>query len=137
MNGFRLFVETTDPLYNQLLALRPLIAKAAQAIYDEWEQDDECDMGGICDEVAREIQTIIVQHVHCEVTDGGHDGDDHAWVIAYNQNSAFGVDIPPETYETGGGYCWKKIPNVKITPNDVHVWDLGLSKAQISHLGDY
>lgn len=135
MKGFRRFVEMINPLYTQLLSLRPTIAKAAQAIYDEWEQHDECDMGGICDEIAREIQTIIVQHAHCEVTDGGHDGDDHAWVIAYNQNSAFGIDIPPEIYETGGGYCWKKIPNVKFDANDVHVWDLELNQSQIRQLG--
>jgi len=135
MRGFRLFVEAADPLYGQLMSLRPLIAKAAQAIYDEWEQEDQCDLGGICDEIAREVMGIIAQHAHCEVTDGGHDGDDHAWVIAYNKNKAYGVDIPPETYETGGGYCWKKIPNVTFKPTDVHVWDLQLSPEHISQLG--
>jgi hypothetical protein len=132
---FKKFLESGEVFYNQLLSLRPLIAQAAQKIYDSWEQDDECDMGGICDEIASEIQSIVAQHAPgVETIDGGHDGDDHAWVIAYNSQQAFGIDIPPHIYETGGGYCWKKIPNVRITANEVEIWDLELNPKQISQL---
>jgi hypothetical protein len=135
MKGFKRFIEAGSPFYNQLLALRPRIAQAAQAIYDEWDQLEECDMGGICDEIAREIGNICVSSIHCEVTDGGHDGDDHAWIVAYNDREAYGVDIPPQVYETGGGYCWKKIPGVKFDANDVEVWSLGLSPQEIRQFG--
>jgi hypothetical protein len=33
----------------------------------------------------------------------------------------YDIDIPPEEYETGGGYTWRKIPNVKFTPQQVIV----------------
>ena len=35
------------------------------------------------------------------VADGGHDGDDHAWIIAYDERSrqVCGVDVPAGTYE--------------------------------------
>ncbi len=54
-----------------------------------------------------------------EIVDGGHDGDDHAYVIVYSIDEAYAVDIPPGVYETGGGYSWKKISNAVITPEDV------------------
>lgn len=114
-------------LYQQLLALRPAIAQAAQKIYNEWNQEDECDTGGICDEIASATAHVIASTIrNISTTDGGQDGDDHAWTIVYNRSESYGVDIPPNVYETGGGYCWKKIPNVIIQPNEVVIWDLGI-----------
>jgi hypothetical protein len=135
MMSFRLWLAEAaqSRLYAQLMALRPRIAQAAQQIYDSWEQDDECDMGGICDEIASEIGSIIHSAIPgVQTSDGGHDGDDHAWVIAHDTMKAYGVDIPPHVYETGGGYCWQKIPDVHFDADDVEIWDLGLSPGQIA-----
>lgn len=118
-------------LYQQLLALRPSIAQAAQKIYNEWEQEDECDVGGICDEIERAVATVISMKIrNANTTEGGQDGDDHAWTIVYNRSESYGVDIPPHVYETGGGYCWKKIPGVVIQVNDVVIWDLGIHPSE-------
>lgn len=138
MKSFTLWLREAvgTGLYVQLMALRPRIADAAQKVYDSWEQDDECDMGGICDEIASEISSLVASIPGVNPVEGGHDGDDHAWVIATDGVNAYGVDVPPDVYETGGGYCWKKIPNVTIVVNDVHIWDLGLSPQQIQQLGD-
>lgn len=116
-------------LYRQLMALRPLMAQAAQKVYDAWDQGEDCDYGegGICDEIASEISGIIVSHIRdVNTTDGGQDGDDHAWTVVYNQTESYGVDIPPQVYETGSGYCWHKIPDVTFEPNDVEIWNLGI-----------
>lgn len=51
--------------------------------------------------------------------DGGQDGDDHAYLIVYNDVEAYIVDIPPGVYEEGGGYNWQKKSNVIITASDV------------------
>jgi hypothetical protein len=59
-----------------------------------------------------------------DITEGGHQGDDHAWLIAYTDHEAFGIDIPPGIYETGSGYNWKKRPGVKLTANDVEIFRL-------------
>jgi hypothetical protein len=136
MKSFTLWLQESagTQLYVQLMALRPRIANAAQKVYDSWEQDDECDMGGICDEIASEISSLVASIPNCHSVEGGHDGDDHAWVIATDGVNAYGVDIPPHVYETGGGYCWKKIPEVTFVVNDVEVWDLGLSPQQIQQL---
>lgn len=123
--------ESTSRLYQQLLALRPAIAQAAQAVYNEWEQEDECDVGGICDEIERAISSLISMRIrNASTTDGGQAGDDHAWTIVYNRTESYGVDIPPNVYETGGGYCWKKIPNVIIQPNHVEIWNLGIHPSE-------
>jgi len=54
-----------------------------------------------------------------EVHEGGQDGDDHSWLIVMNNAEAYSVDIPPRVYETGGGYSWKKIPDVVFKSDDI------------------
>jgi hypothetical protein len=111
-------------LGNTLMSLRPQLANAAQTIYNQWEQDPNgldahFGGGGICDEVSRAMADVVCLIPGVELTEGGQPGDDHATLIVYNESEAYEVDIPPGVYETGGGYSWKKIPNVVIEPNDV------------------
>lgn len=94
----------------KLHALRPAIAKAAQAVVDAWEQDedgmdDELGAGGACDRVSDAISEVVHEKIEgLEEVGGGQDGDDHAFPIFYDDREAFAVDIPPGVYETGGGY---------------------------------
>jgi hypothetical protein len=37
------------------------------------------------------------------------------------EDGIYSVDISPYAYERGGGYTWKKIPDVKFTPDDVEI----------------
>lgn len=123
---FREYFQAQDsPLYQQLSRLRPLMAQAAQLIYDQWDQSGEegdlqSGFGGICDEISRAIGGVIVENIpDVDITDGGQEGDDHAYLIAYNDTEAFAVDIPPNVYETGGGYSWQKVQGVRFQPNHV------------------
>jgi hypothetical protein len=113
-------------LYQRLLSLRPQMAQAAQEIYDQWQANDpEVGGGGICDEIARSLSDIIVSNLEgVEVTEGGQDGDDHAYIIVYNNSECFGVDIPYQVYERGGGYSWTKIEGVKFSPDHVVIFPL-------------
>ena len=106
-------------------ALRQDIANAANKILDAWQQDDdgmdeEFGSGGACDAIAHEIQGILSQHGY-DVSEGGQDGDDHAWVVVYDDATALAVDIPPGVYETGAGYSWKKIEGAHVNPEDIQV----------------
>lgn len=129
------FAQQKSPLYMALMQLRPQIARAAQGIYDAWEQDEnnmdeEYGVGGICDEIAGAVEGIVSSSLpDVEVDDYGFDGDDHASKIvsAIDLNTMqptgerYLVDIPYSVYEQGGGYNWKKIPNVVFTSNDVQI----------------
>lgn len=112
-------------LLAKILELRAEIARRAQAVYDAWEQDgdgydEEFGGGGICDRVADEIASVLSE-ADIDTVAGGQDGDDHAFVLAIDDRSAYSVDIPPGVDERGGGYSWKKIPGVTITEDDVAV----------------
>lgn len=105
------------------------MAFAAQKIYNSWEQDEdgmdfELGGGGICDQIANEISHVVSRIPNAEITEGGHDGDDHSWIIVYTPMEAYGVDIACHIYEKGGGYSWQKIPNVHFTPNDISIWEV-------------
>lgn len=107
----------------ELSRLRPQIAAAAQNIYDAWSQDENDDFGGgICDEIAREISGIIAANIaDVELDEYGHEGDDHAAVIATRGNEQYLIDIPPSVYETGGGYNWTKRVGVTFSPDDIYI----------------
>lgn len=126
----------SSELYQKLQNLIPEFVQASQAEYDSWGQDAsehgdlELGMGGICQEIAYAISGVCSEHgIDC-ITVSAEIGDQHVWAIAYDDdevNEAFEIDIPPYTYETGGGYTWKKIPDVKFEPNDIKInyihWD--------------
>lgn len=123
------------PLYSELLQLRPAMTAAAQKAYDEWQQDEqgvdeELGCGGICEQVAEAIGDIVASNVgDAELQEGGQEGDDHAWVIAARGPEAYGVDIPPNVYESGGGYKWKKKPGIVFKPEDVAIFAVELPES--------
>jgi hypothetical protein len=118
------------PLYNQLMRLRTQMAFAAQNIYNSWEQDEqgmdaELGGGGICDEISRAVGDVVVRNIrNADTTEGGQEGDDHSWLVVYNQQEAYGVDIPCHIYEKGGGYSWQKMQGVHFSPNDIAIWEV-------------
>jgi transglutaminase-like putative cysteine protease len=120
------FIATTIHEYlneylntNILLSLKPKLALAAQTVYDEWKQDENgyCDMfgkGGICQDIADAMADILTNNVIECSTVSQQCGEQHVYVVAKTEDGIYNVDIPPYLYETGGGYCWKKIPDVEF-----------------------
>jgi len=98
---------------------------AAQAVLDEWEQDEdgldpELGAGGACQEVASamagalsEIGVDEVVEVYTEF-DGGH-----VFLVANLADGVFRVDVPPGAYETGAGYVWHKRDGVQLLPENL------------------
>lgn len=117
-------------LHEKLKRLRGKLARAAQAVVDDWDVDEDgisevFGSGGPCDEIAKEM-AYILSEAGIDTIDGGQPGDDHAWLIAFDaeRRQAFGVDVPPSVYETGGGYSWKKIEGAQVSPRDVAVFPI-------------
>jgi len=110
-------------LKQELETLRSRIAAAAQKIYDTWnpsdDLDDEYGGGGICDEISSEIAGVISNSIDAHIDDGGHEGDDHAFLIVSRAGERYWVDIPPGVYEQGCGYSWQKMPDIQIRPEDI------------------
>jgi len=50
-------------------------------------------------------------------------GEQHVWIAVVAGGEAYHVDIPPSTYETGGGYNWRKLADVEFEPGDVMIWE--------------
>jgi len=116
-------IHNDSTLFRKLMGLRHYIAKGAQEIYDSWTQDDEYNEfgdGGICDAIAYYIASVLSEN-NIDCVDGGHEGDDHAYIIAYDDFNSYIVDIPYNVYEIGSGYKWSKINNVVFTDNDVKI----------------
>lgn len=109
-------------LKKRIAALRGEIARRAQKVYDEWQRDgdEELGSGGICDLVVEQIADVLAE-AGIDTIEGGQEGDDHAYVIAYDDDEAYEVDIPCYIYERGSGYVWSKLPDVKIESDDVSI----------------
>ena len=109
--------------------LRPGFVAAAQAAYDAWDQSDpelgdpELGFGGICDLIADGIVAHLAEVGIDAITFNSEGiGENHTWVIAQLSDGVFEIDIPPLVYETGGGYIWRKRPNVQFSVDDVVVF---------------
>lgn len=122
--------KASSHMLSKLNAHRSQMAKAAQAVYEDWEQDEEgvddhYGEGGICDDVAGAIAHIVDDlgysaYTHyCEY-------DTHTSLYVYNADvtEICLVDIHPHHYESGYGYKWKKKQDVVITADMVTVEDV-------------
>jgi hypothetical protein len=120
------------PTLVQLRGLASDLAAAAQAVYDEWEQDEEghdavLAEGGICDLIAsamvgvldRAFPDMFATTVHHTI------GENHVNVLLCAREGVCSLDVPPSVYETGGGYRWRKKPGVRFGAEDIdlHVID--------------
>lgn len=102
----------------------PDVVEAAQRVLDDWQQDEEgydeeFGNGGACDAVSRAMAHVLSGISDVAITDGGQDGDDHAFLLIYDDVDAFAVDIPANVYETGGGYSWRKREGIQLSEDDV------------------
>ena len=130
--GYKTIFENSD--YNEeslknkedLLKLLPLFVNVAQEEYNQWNQDgsgidEELGSGGICQEIAGAIAGVLSDNgIECS-TVSAQVGEQHVWTICKLNDGVYSVDISPYTYETGGGYNWKKIPNVVFSVEDISI----------------
>lgn len=110
--------------FRSIQALKPALAKVAQEVYDEWEQDEngvnwELGTGGICDRIADAFCGVLAMNYERAATFVY--GDGHAYAYVKRGAHTYCIDLPAHVYEYGGGYSWTKIPDVTIEPGDIYI----------------
>lgn len=104
----------------QVKQLIPKILQAAQRDYDSWNEQDRDTYagGGICHIIADSICSLL--------GDAGVDSspvscsyEQHVYVAAKLAEGVYTIDIPYYIYEEGGGFSWRKLPDVVFEPSDV------------------
>jgi len=118
------------------------LAIIAQTIYDKWDASDkyygdwQVGFGGIChliaDEIASHLNTmgIYAQTVSSEA-------EVHVYVVAQTKEGVFLIDIPPHLYETGGGYNWKKIPEIIFDEDYIVIYNLSSNPQNFQEYVEY
>jgi len=137
-------VDDTDEMYeslnenspvlalkSKLESLKTQFATVAQEVYNEWEQDHEgydemYGSGGICDDIADKMCDVVTSNSDYGCFTRYSEYECHTSIYVYDTANRIlmHVDISPYNYETGGGYTWKKIPDVKFQPEMVEIQDM-------------
>jgi hypothetical protein len=98
----------------------PSILKKVQVEYDKWDESDLDTYagGGICHIIADKICDVFLSiGIECTTVSCSH--EQHVYVVIKVKEGVYSVDIPYHIYETGGGFNWKKIPNIAFEPSHV------------------
>ena len=127
-------IKEIDPIKDELAA-------AAQNEYDNWIQDehgynDELGSGGICHLIADELIDVLYKHnIHrCQTVSSCH--EQHVYVVGQFREGIYLIDVPYQYYETGGGFTWKKRPNIKFDADYIHVHRLDSNPRKLSQYTD-
>ena len=117
------------------------MAAAAQLVYDEWEQDEKGEdahygVGGICDDIAQLMASVLSKHGIYDVQTQYN--EPHTYVIGKFREGIFTIDIPYSVYERGNLYTWKKIKAVRFDPLHIEIYRLDPSSRNWKkYTGDY
>jgi hypothetical protein len=123
--GINVYEEDDDtneqlPSVNQAKNLLPMILPKVQKAYDDWDETevDTYAGGGICHILADAICDVLGNNgIECTPVSSSH--EQHVYVAGKFSEGIYIIDIPYHIYETGGGFSWKKIPNITFETGDV------------------
>ena len=123
--GINVYEEDDDtdeqlPSVNQAKNLIPMILPKVQKEYDDWDETnvDTYAGGGICHILADAICDVLGNNgIECTPVSSSH--EQHVYVAGKFEEGIYIIDIPYHIYETGGGFSWKKIPNITFETGDV------------------
>ncbi len=98
---------------NDIKAATPYLVKIAQQVYNDWDEDDKDTYagGGICHLIADELASYL-NGIGIETATVSSSHEQHVYCVSKVIEGVYSVDIHWSYYETGGGFSWKKIPDV-------------------------
>lgn len=106
-------------------AVKIKLAQAAQKQYDAWQlndegYDEEVGTGGICHLIADDLaDALSAAGIECQTVSSNF--EQHVYLVGKFREGVFMIDIPYHIYETGGGYNWKKIPDVQFDASHIKI----------------
>ncbi len=118
-----------DDIIHDIERIARDLARAAQDVYDHWDQvdgySDAYGTGGICDDIASEMAQVITRKLRVDAYPQYNEYDTHTSVFVQvdQPQILIKVDIHPSHYEVGYGYTWQKIPDVRFDSGMVSVED--------------
>ena len=126
--------EITDVVKDEMV-------KVAQERYDAWKQNhngqnDELGSGGICHLIADDLIGVLYRHKIENVQSVCSNYEQHVYVVGQFKEGIYEIDIPYDVYETGGGYTWKKIPDVQFSRNDIVISRLSSDPSEYNNYVD-
>ncbi len=100
------------------------MVKVAQEQYDGWQQDEhgeniELGRGGICHLIADDLIGVLYKHKIDNVQSVCSSHEQHVYIVGQFKEGIYEIDIPYDIYETGGGFTWKKRPDVTFSREDI------------------
>lgn len=121
MKIFNLFEhEQSLKSLQDVKSLTPRLVQTVQKVYDDWdENEDEYAGGGICHLIADALADALNGVGIDASTVSAEIGDQHVWTVFKVAEGVYTLDVSPYTYETGGGYTWKKIQGVQFDSHDI------------------
>jgi len=108
----------------QLKQKAPELVKAAQKVYDDWDQSDpdegdwQVGHGGICHLIVDAMLDVLNDF---DATSLSLDTEVHVIMVVKLKEGVFSVDLPHSIYEKGGGYNWTKLPDVVFESSDLAI----------------
>ena len=118
------------------------LAAAGQKVYDDWEQDenghnDELGSGGICHLIADEMIDVFSKHGIQRIQTVSSTHEQHVYLVGQFREGVFMIDIHWSNYETGGGFNWKKIPDVTFDEDYITIYKLDRNPRQVKQYSNY
>ena len=122
-------------------SIKRQLAAAAQKEYDDWVQDadgynDGLGRGGICHLIADELIDVLYKHkiYRCYTVSSCH--EQHVYVVGQFREGIYLIDVPYHLYETGGGFTWKKLPDIRFDEDYISVTKLDSNPRNIKQYTD-
>ena len=112
--------EDDLPSVERARAAIPQILARVQQDYDRWDEQDRDTYagGGICHIIA-DTMCDVLGDLGIDCTPVSCSYEQHVYIAARFAEGVYTIDIPYHVYETGGGFSWQKIPDVRFSARDV------------------
>lgn len=122
-------------------SIKDEMVKVAQKQYDRWQQDHEgqdveLGRGGICHLIADDLINVLYRNKIDNVQSVCSNYEQHVYIVGQFKEGIYEIDIPYDVYETGGGFTWKKRPDVIFSRQDIVVSRLSSDPSEFNNYTD-